>query len=89
MKRPSRSPPSRMPISAQRSMSPFATGVYHFPVAEAAKIAVQTVKEFAAEHPGSFDRIVWVLRGDDVLQAYQSELEHRKASEIVNSPIIL
>ena len=63
-----------------------ATGVYHFPVAEAAKIAVRTVKEFAAEHPGCFDRIVWVLRGDDMLQVYQSELERWKASETVNSP---
>ena len=62
------------------------TGIYHFPLEEAAKIAVRTVKEYVSAHPGRFDRIVWVLRGDEAFHAFQDELDRWKASEIVNSP---
>lgn len=46
------------------------TGVYHFPVKEAADIAVQTAKRFAAEHPGSLDLVEWVLFDDHTMQVY-------------------
>ncbi len=50
------------------------TGVYHFPLAEAAEIAVKTAKEFADRHPGALDDIRWVLFDDTTLKAYQGEL---------------
>lgn len=37
------------------------TGVYSYPVQQAAEIAVQTVKEIVNKHPESFDEILWVL----------------------------
>ena len=46
------------------------TGVYHFPVKEAADIAVQTARRFAAEHPGSLDLVEWVLFDDHTMQVY-------------------
>lgn len=46
------------------------TGVYAFPVKPAAKIAVQTVRIFLAEHGECFDRIVWVLFDDATYGAY-------------------
>ncbi len=46
------------------------TGVYAFPVDKAAKIAVQTVHRFLAEHQGKFDKIVWVLFDDSTYHTY-------------------
>ena len=46
------------------------TGVYHFPVKEAADIAVQTARRFAAEHPGSLDLVEWALFDDHTMQVY-------------------
>ena len=37
------------------------TGVYSYPVQQAAEIAVQTVKAVIKEHPEAFDKILWVL----------------------------
>ncbi len=50
------------------------TGVYSYPLEEAAEIAVRTVKEFVKEHPGSFDVIKWVLFDERTLQAYEDKL---------------
>ena len=50
------------------------TGIYRFPLEEAVKIAVKTVKQFAAEHPGKLDVIKWVLFDDRTLENYQQEL---------------
>ena len=47
------------------------TGVYHFPLEEAAEIAVTTAREFAEEHPNSLDRILWVLFDERTLAAYK------------------
>ena len=46
------------------------TGVYGYPVSQAAKIAVATAKDFVREHPDSFDLIEWVLFDNDTYQAY-------------------
>ena len=48
------------------------TGVYHFPLEVAARIAVETAKQFVAEHPDSLDVIKWVLFDDRTLAAYES-----------------
>ena len=47
------------------------TGVYHFPLEEAAEIAVGTARQFAAEHPDSLDMIKWVLFDARTLAAYE------------------
>lgn len=51
------------------------TGIYHFPVDEAARIAIGTAKEFAAAHPGKLDLILWVLFDDNTLSVYDNELK--------------
>ena len=37
------------------------TGVYSYPVQQAAEIAVQTVRKVIEEYPYAFDEILWVL----------------------------
>lgn len=62
------------------------TGIYQFPLKEAAKIAVRTAKEFVSEHPGELDVIEWVLFDNQTLDAYREELERWEAAETVSSP---
>lgn len=50
------------------------TGVYAFPVEKAAEIAVRTVREFAASHPGALDLVEWVLFDNRTLKAYTDAL---------------
>ena len=50
------------------------TGVYHYPVKEAAKIAVGTVAEFLEEHPDAFDGVEWVLFDDNTMQVYEQAI---------------
>lgn len=50
------------------------TGVYHYPVKEAAKIAVGTVTEFLEEHPDAFDVVEWVLFDDNTKQVYEQAI---------------
>ncbi len=50
------------------------TGIYAFPVAEAAQIAVRTAKEFTDSHPGELDLIKWVLFDDKTYGAYADEI---------------
>lgn len=62
------------------------TGIYQFPLKEAAKIAVRTAKEFVSEHPGEFDVIKWVLFDNQTFDAYREELERWEAAETVSAP---
>lgn len=48
------------------------TGVYRFPVEQAAEIAISTVKCFLKEHPDKFDLVEWVLFDDHTLETYQN-----------------
>ncbi|MGI6010833.1 MAG: O-acetyl-ADP-ribose deacetylase [Ruminococcus sp.] len=48
-----------------------ATGVYHFPVREAAGIAVETAKNFMELHPGKLEVIQWVLFDEETLKIYE------------------
>ena len=50
------------------------TGIYHYPLEEAAKIAVTTAKEYVAEHPDSFELIEWVCFDDRTLKAYEEAI---------------
>ena len=62
------------------------TGIYSYPLEQAAEIAVRTAKEFTADHPGEIDVIKWVLFDDKTLKAYEDQIEHWKVSEIVQAP---
>ena len=51
------------------------TGVYSYPLKEAAKIAVQTVNLFIEEHPGELDLVEWVLFDQKTYEAYDNALK--------------
>ena len=46
------------------------TGVYSYPLREAAEIAVSAVKEFVRNHPGEFDLVEWVLFDRETFEVY-------------------
>lgn len=50
------------------------TGVYAFPVERAAKIALNTVKNFVKNNPEAFDRIIWVLFDEKTYHTYLREV---------------
>ena len=50
------------------------TGIYHFPLEQAAEIAVNTAREYVAAHPDAFDQITWVLFDDRTKAAYDRAL---------------
>ena len=49
------------------------TGVYHYPLEEAARIAVQTVRRFLTEHPDG-PAVTFVCFNDAAKAAYEREL---------------
>ena len=51
------------------------TGVYSYPVQQAAEIAVRTVRGFVQQHPDAFDEILWVLFDERTKRAYNGELK--------------
>ena len=51
------------------------TGIYHFPVELAAKIAVHTVARFLDENEGKFDFVEWVLFDEDTERIYEAEVD--------------
>lgn len=51
------------------------TGVYHFPVQKAAKIAIQTVKKFMDENPGEIGEVWFVLYDDRTEAIYDMEVD--------------
>ncbi|MBQ7566384.1 MAG: O-acetyl-ADP-ribose deacetylase [Oscillospiraceae bacterium] len=53
------------------------TGVYGYPVEQAARVAVQTVRELVKARPEAFDRIVWVLFDAHTKAAYDDALSDR------------
>ena len=50
------------------------TGVYHFPLEEAAEIAVETAVEFVQNNPDQLDEVKWVLFDDRTFCAYQAAI---------------
>lgn len=50
------------------------TGVYHFPVELAAKIAVRAVTEFLKENEGKIDSVEWVLFDENTERVYEGEV---------------
>ena len=52
-----------------------ATGIYHFPVQLAARIAVSTVARFMEENAGKIDLVEWVLFDDNTYAVYEAEVD--------------
>lgn len=50
------------------------TGIYHFPVEQAAKTAVSTVADFLKENGSSFDLVEWVLFDEYTEKVYKNEV---------------
>lgn len=51
------------------------TGIYHFPVEQAAKIAVNTVKHFLDDNKEMFDLVEWVLFDEYTEKVYEAEVD--------------
>lgn len=51
------------------------TGIYGYPLKEAAEIAIGVAREISDENPGKFDVIKWVLFDDNTYNAYKLVLE--------------
>ena len=50
------------------------TGVYSYPLNQAAEIAVRTVHDFLTDHLDSFDEVIWVLFDAGTKAAYDNAL---------------
>ena len=53
------------------------TGVYSYPLDEAAEIAVRTVNDYVEAHPDAFDLVCWVLFDPISKAAYDTALEQQ------------
>ena len=51
------------------------TGVYRFPLKDAAEIAVWTARQFVNQFPDALDKILWVLFDERTFVFYQHEIE--------------
>lgn len=58
------------------------TGVYSYPLEEAAEIAVRTVREFYMAHPDAFDFVRFVLFDGRTLKAYDDAVYKLCVNEI-------
>ena len=58
------------------------TGVYHFPLQDAAEIAVWTAREFVTQNPEALDTIKWVLFDSGTFEVYRAEIERACNSEV-------
>ena len=58
-----------------------ATGIYHFPVEKAAKIAVSTVAAFLQENEGALDLVVWVLFDENTKAVYEAAVENVRGED--------
>ncbi len=54
------------------------TGIYGYPVEEAAKVAVKAVKQFLSEFADKIDMVEWVLFDDKTYAVYEKEI-HTKS----------
>ena len=62
------------------------TGVYSFPVEQAAEIAVNTVNEFIEANPEALDLVEWALFDDKTMQIYSETLDRLSVSKIAAGP---
>lgn len=59
------------------AFSAISTGVYGYPKAEAAKIAVSTVQDFLKENPDTLDLVVFMLFDDRNMELYRELLDEK------------
>jgi len=76
---------SSLRIAAERQISSIAfpsisTGAYRFPIARAADIALQTVRDFLRRESHAITEVRFVLFGDSDLAVYQAALTRLKSS---------
>ena len=65
------------------------TGVYGYPVEEAAGVALTTVNSFLRDHWQEIDEVKWILFDDRTYQAYQKELDNlRNSGELYVNKIL-
>ena len=57
------------------AVSSISTGVYAYPVTQAAEIAIKTVIEVIDGYPGAFDMIAWILFDKNTKIAYDNALK--------------
>ena len=62
------------------------TGVYSYPLEEAAQIAVRTVNEFIEGHQGELDLVEWVLFDRKSYEVYSRELDKLNIKKSISSP---
>lgn len=55
------------------------TGVYGYPPAQAAPVAVETVEAFVEDQPDAFDRVVFCCFSEDSARMHRAALEGRRA----------
>ena len=58
------------------------TGVYSYPVVQAAEIAVGTVLDYLKERPDDFDAVYWVLFDERTKSAYDQALSAAEAKQV-------
>ena len=51
------------------------TGVYGYPVKDAAKVAVTAAKDFLKDHPDAFELVEWVCFDENTLKAYTAAID--------------
>jgi O-acetyl-ADP-ribose deacetylase len=57
------------------------TGVYGYPVAQAARVALATIIDFVRTHPGVLDTVTMVLFSDHDLSVYEAALEELSTNQ--------
>jgi len=77
--------PATIPLSIARdkgirriAFPSISTGVYGYPVDQAARVAVGAIQEELDRHPGAFDLILFVLFNQEAYAAYQKAIEDRE-----------
>ena len=56
------------------AFSSISTGVYGYPLSDAAQVAVRTVQDFVKYDPEAFDLVEWVCFDERTLDTYMSEI---------------
>ncbi|MFC5543317.1 hypothetical protein ACFPOH_16525, partial [Ureibacillus suwonensis] len=62
-------------LSFHRFFDTTSTGVFYYPVEQAAKVAVKTVQKYMDENPDAFDLVMWVLFDDNTYGIYSEMIQ--------------
>ncbi len=67
------------------------TGIFSYPLDQAADIAVNTVAGFVKSHPNTLDEIVWVLSSKHIKDVYDKKIDSIKIDESIKieNPFII